>query len=246
MNAQQRAERLEQDLQCLQSLSAASGILDIQPQGDPPDRYTITLHGQGVGNVGMSKDVEWIDQHRVELRLPFMYPQQPPDIRWETPLFHPNLSYSGLLRLEDVGLPWSEQVGLDVVCERLWDVARLAFVDLKHAVNSSAKRWIQDQEATPSAAGSPHAAPVAFPVDPRPLRKIELPGSRSNVVRYHRRDTGSAVEVSEAEPVEDGVLVINEQTASPPVANDVRATPRQQPPPSSNDGDDDLFYIGDE
>lgn len=231
MNAQQRAERLQQDLLCLEKLSADSGILEIQPQGDPPDRYVITLRGQGVGRVSPVKAaVEWVDQHRVELRLPFLYPQQPPDVRWETPLFHPNLSFSGYLRLEDVGLPWSEQVGLDVVCERLWDVARMAFVDLPHAVNSTAKRWIKEQES--------HANPIAFPVDPRPLRKIELPGARSNVVRYHRRGADSPLEVREAEPVrevDDGVLLINEQTAEPAA-----------PPSSANDADDDLFYIGDE
>jgi ubiquitin-protein ligase len=32
-------------------------------------------------------------------RMPYGYPERPPDIRWLTPILHPNISFSGFLNL---------------------------------------------------------------------------------------------------------------------------------------------------
>ncbi|MCA9177155.1 MAG: hypothetical protein KDB14_21850 [Planctomycetales bacterium] len=232
MDSRQRAERLRQDQQDLAHLAEQSGILRVEPQGDPPDRYRLEFAGQGVGRVSSLKsEVQWIDVHRIELRLPFLYPSQPPDIHWETSLFHPNLSYSGFLNLDDVGLPWSENVGLDVVCERLWDVARLAYINLDRAVNPTARRWVEETDE------------IQFPVDPRPLRKIELPGARSNVVRYQRRGGATLLSGSAPEAPETEILFIDDSTlpgTTPPAA------PQPAPQTRAHTQDDDVFYIGDD
>ena len=77
--------------------------------------------------------VERINEHRIELRIPYAFPERPPDVRWLSSIYHPNISFSGLVKLRDIGLPWVEDMSLDVVCERLWDVARLAYFDEEHA-----------------------------------------------------------------------------------------------------------------
>ena len=46
-----------------------------------------------------------------------------------------------LIRLSDVGMAWDKDLELTALCERLWDMARYAFVDLDKAANFSARNW---------------------------------------------------------------------------------------------------------
>jgi hypothetical protein len=139
-----------------------------------------------------------------------------------TPILHPNVSFSGFIQLRDVGLPWDRTVTLDAVCERLWDVARLAYVNLDRATNFSAKSWIE----------SPGR--IALPVDTRILRD-RMNVSGINVIRYARRGAArSPLPRSSGE-----VLYIGEDTPAPPLP------PRRPPPRPAPGGDDDILYIDD-
>lgn len=215
-----RRERLIADQQMLDELKASSSIFDYEAVGDPPDHYVAVFHGQGLCRDETTRQIVRLDEHRCELCLSLSYPQAAPDLRWLTPLVHPNISFGGFIRLEDVGLPWDERVGLDVVCERLWDVARLAYCDLQHATNASARQWVERQ--------TEHA----LPVDPRPLRDRRLPGKNANVVRYRRRD-GRRILLPE--PSEAEVLYIDEHTPVPQLPG-----ARREPP----DAEGEILYIG--
>lgn len=216
-----RDQRLRADLAAIDALRAASTILDFQQVGEPPDRYSVTFRGKGLRRDASTGRVEPLDSHECEIRLTLSYPERPPDIRWLTPLFHPNISFGGFIRLRDVGVSWSEDLSLDVICERLWDVARLAYYDLENATSHTAKRWLQDQ------------CDVTLPVDLRPLRdKASI--SNSNVIQYAWRDDRRLV-LSDAEE-ENEVLYIDEDTPVPPIQLARR----------ERRSDDDVLYIGDE
>ncbi len=217
-----RDQRLRADFEAMEALKAASTILDFQQVGEPPDRYTVTFRGKGLRRDASTDKVEQLDSHECEIRLTLSYPQRSPDIRWLTPLFHPNISFGGFIRLRDVGVSWTEDLCLDVVCERLWDVARLAYYDLENATNHTAKCWLQEQRD------------VTLPVDLRPLRdRISI--SNSNVIRYGRRDDKRVV-LSDVEEKNE-VLYIDEDTPVPPVQLVWR---------DRWGDDDDVLYIGDE
>jgi ubiquitin-protein ligase len=216
MDPQSRNSRLQADLAALKSLAAESSILSFETQGDPPDRYTITFRGNGLGREGMSSDVSVIELHQIDLRMPYSYPERPPDVRWLTPIVHPNISFSGFLNLAEIGLPWTDALTLDVLCERLWDVARGAYLNTQKAANYSAKNWYEKE------------CPFELPVDPRPLRDKAV--TFSNVVKYQRR--GRGLELASGTPVE--VLYIDENTPVPPL------------PPRLRRGEDDVMYIGPE
>lgn len=219
-----RTQRLIADLNALRALKEASTIFDFQCSGDPPDRYTVILHGRGIHrDTSPRAEVEVVELHRCELRLPYSYPKRPPDLRWLTPIFHPNVSFSGFITLRDLGLPWDDALGLDVVCERLWDVARLAYMNLDKATNYSAKNWFERD------------CELQLPVDPRPLRDTQAP-SASNVVRYQRR---SAAPAPPGEQRATDVFFIGEDTPTPAMP------PRPRTRRARSDGDD-IFYIGDE
>lgn len=227
MSGSSRDDRLLEDLESLRALKRQSTILDFDSTGEPPDRYTLIFRGAGISRESSAQaQVEFLDLHRCALRLPYSYPERPPDVRWLTPIFHPNISFSGFLNLKDIGLPWDNSIGLDLVCERLWDVARMAYVELQLTTNYSAKSWFE----------SPHG--LRLPVDARPLRD-RGPQNNSNVVRYERRGRGTVVLPNARSGRE--LFYIGEDTPLPPVV------PRRMPDRhASNTDDDDVIYIGDE
>jgi ubiquitin-protein ligase len=233
---EQRNERLAEELKRLQALQSNSTIFDFEPQGDPPSRYVVTFRGQGITrDLGGGDDVEKVDLHRCELRLPYAFPQRPPDIRWLTPVHHPNVSFSGLVKLRDVGLPWEEDLSLDIICERLWDMARLAYYDEERATNYSARNWLAEQDE------------IRLPIDHRPLRDKEIPFS-SNVVKYERRGDVPAgrsktnlrakTPVQPAAAKQDDILFIGDESQT------TAAPTRGAPPRRGRGGDDDVMYIG--
>jgi len=225
MSENLREERLAADLEALRALQKLSTILSFETSGEPPDRYTITFRGKGVKADPQAK-VEVIELHQLDLRLPFSYPQRPPDIRWLTPVFHPNISFSGFIDLRDVGLPWEPELTLDIVVERLWEVARVAYFNLDKASNFAAKNWYANE------------CSLRLPTDARHIRDRSSATTSSNIISYQRRDApppGESrvqVEIDESTPEPDDVLFIGEENTPPP-----------RPKPS---GGDDILYIGDE
>ena len=177
MDASSRIARLNADRELLAALDAASSIFSLEVTGEPPDRYLLTFRGKGLArDASASSEVTLIELHQIDLRMPYSYPASPPDIRWVTPLWHPNVSFSGFVNPADIGLVWTSEIPLDLVCERLWDVARGQFLNLNKATNYAAKNWFERE------------CNYQLPLDSRALRDGSG-GARagSNVVRYERR-----------------------------------------------------------
>jgi ubiquitin-protein ligase len=170
-----RHERLVRDRQGLTDLTASSTILTWQADGESLDGYTLTFAGKGLVRESEAAAPYIAEWHVCTLRLPFSYPQAAPDIQWRTALFHPNISFGGLMTLDDVGLPWHEQIGLDVVCERLWDAVRLAYVHPQRIINQAAHHHLRHADWN-------------LPLDERPLRDCAARQVR-NIVRYRRKQT---------------------------------------------------------
>ena len=225
MNAAPRESRLRSDLQTLEMLQQSSSVFSFEAFGDPPDRYTLSLRGKGIArSTAAAGAVEFIDLHQIDVRLPFGYPAQAPDLRWVTPILHPNVSFSGFIHVRDLGLPWDDSVTLDVVCERLWDTARMAYVNLDRTTNFAARNWLESQHL------------ITLPTDARPLRDLVPPGGK-NVVRYQRRGAPPPAHRDAA----TDVFFIGDDTPIPPLP--AHRAPRR---PSRPGGDDDILYIGDD
>lgn len=222
MTSNTREQRLREDLSALETLRESSNIFTFQTQGEPPDFYAITFRGTGLQRDAATGVVSEQAVHQCQIRLTFSYPDHAPEIRWETPIFHPNISFGGFIRLPDLGMTWTPQMTLDAVCERLWDTARLAFVNEQRITNHSAHRWLSGE------------CPYTLPIDPRPLQD-RLAAAPSNVIRYERRG-GTKLFSSPAER-EPEILYIGEETPSSPMTGD---------PDRAFDERDDILYIGDE
>jgi hypothetical protein len=222
-----RDARLKADKELLAALQAASTIFTCEPSGESAERYTLTFRGKGLARDSSAQsDVAIVELHQVDLRMPYSYPSSPPDIRWLTPIWHPNVSFSGFVNLADVGLVWTKEVPLDVVCQRLWDVARGEYRNESKATNYAAKNWFEKE------------CEFSLPVDPRPLRDKGGAAS-SNVVRYQRR-AGQGVQLAGAARE---VMFIDENTPTPDLPERQAYVPAARRRPR---GDGDVLYIGPE
>ena len=55
-------------------------------------------------------------KHHVEIKLGSSYPRTMPEIRWLTPIYHPNISEIGMVCLGGYGTHWVPSVQLDELC----------------------------------------------------------------------------------------------------------------------------------
>lgn len=113
-----RVRRMKADLQEMKILQSQSSILDFDAEGTAPDRYRLTFHGKGLGPQNKITTI-----HRITLSLGMNYPREKPDIKWETPIHHPNISSGNPCFGTFVMNP---NVKLVDIVEILWDMARMA------------------------------------------------------------------------------------------------------------------------
>ena len=178
-----RVRRLRSDHKAMQQLRAESSILDFETRSalsDPPHEYNIRFLGRGAWRPSQSLDVYFRDSHEVTIRLGANYPRMMPELAWRSPVFHPNISSSGVVCLGGYGTFWAPSLNLDELCIMLWDMVRYANFDVHSPYNREAALWAKTQKQFP------------FPFDVRPLRDrvnlAERAAAHSNVSRVAHRN----------------------------------------------------------
>lgn len=141
-------------------LKEDSTILDFQCFDKPPQTYLISFKGKGLYQPPDTDEVKVRDFHQCEIRLGASYPRNKPDLKWKSPIFHPNISALGQVCLGGYGTNWVPSLNLDELCEMLWDMIRFANFDTKSPYNYKAARWVERQTQ------------YAFPLDERSLKDL--------------------------------------------------------------------------
>jgi ubiquitin-protein ligase len=202
-------------------LKEDSSILDFQCFDKPPQRYLITFNGKGLLQPPNSDAVEAVDFHQCEIRLGASYPRNKPDLKWKTPIFHPNISALGQVCLGGYGTNWVPSLNLDELCEMLWDMIRFANFDTKSPYNYKAARWAEQQTQ------------FRFPLDNRSLKDLvaqrraaELRGETFEPPPPPKEDPLQKLE-------EEGIVFIGDDEGDPDGGEDTSAG-------------ESLFYIGDD
>jgi ubiquitin-protein ligase len=153
-----RMRRLRNDRAALERLRSESSVFRFTAQGDPPGQYHIVFQGKGLWRD--RGKVRTLETHRLEIKLGASYPRTMPEIRWMTPIYHPNISEIGMVCLGGYGTHWVPSVQLDELCIMLWDMVRYHNYDIRSPYNRDAALWVANQTA------------ILFPTDPRPLRDL--------------------------------------------------------------------------
>jgi ubiquitin-protein ligase len=159
-----RIRRLRTDLAALETLKTESSVFRFRSFGQPAQRYMIEFRGKSLarekGKVGIR------DRHEVDIKLGASYPRTMPELRWMSPIYHPNISEIGMVCLGGYGTHWVPSLPLDELCVMLWDMARFHNYDIRSPYNRDAALWVANQ------------AKYAFPTDVRPLRDLRVAKGR--------------------------------------------------------------------
>ena len=153
-----RFRRLRTDNNALTTLKSESSILDFVAHGNPPDHYLVTFRGRGFFRPDGTNRVSIREEHQVSISLGASYPRLMPELQWKTPIFHPNISGSGVVCLGGYGTYWVPSLNLDELCEMLWDMIRYANFDINSPYNRDAANWARMQ------------SDFRLPIDQRPIR----------------------------------------------------------------------------
>ena len=163
MRESPRIRRLRSDLRSLENLRAESSIVDFRPVGDPPDKYLVRFHGKGLWCPdGTASSVMIRELHEVRIVLGASYPRMMPELNWLSPIFHANISSSGVVCLGGYGTYWVPSLGLDELCGMLWDMVRYKNFDVESPYNREAAMWAKAQNT------------YSFPLDSRPIRDLKF------------------------------------------------------------------------
>jgi ubiquitin-protein ligase len=164
MHESPRIRRLRNDFTALDRLRSESSVFQFKASGSPATQYQITFLGKG-----LCRDrgkIKIVHLHRIEIKLGASYPRTIPEIRWLTPIYHPNISEIGMVCLGGYGTHWVPSVQLDELCTMLWDMARYHNYDIRSPYNRDAALWVANQTS------------ILFPTDSRPLRDLRAAQGR--------------------------------------------------------------------
>lgn len=166
-----RSIRLVHELGDLKTLKKDSTIFDFEAFGDPPEKFIVHFNGRtlvpaGGTNKFPSQDVDVErtrigDHQEAEIVLGAEYPRRGPQVRWLTPILHPNIWGGGTVCLGNYGSAWTPYFKLVDMIEILWDMARLAVLNPRSAgtgAYNAEKEWERLYRE------------FKFPIDRRPLR----------------------------------------------------------------------------
>lgn len=153
-----RMRRLRTDRKGLEHLRAESSIFDFDPTGEPCERYVLRFYGRGIWRPEAPHHIAVREMHEVRVKLGASYPRMMPELTWMTPIFHPNISASGVVCLGGYGTHWVPSLSLDELCGMLWDMIRYRNFDVDSPYNREAALWAKTQSR------------YSFPLDERPIR----------------------------------------------------------------------------
>lgn len=195
--------RLRSDLAAMERLADESSILRFRPSGTPANRYLIELHGRSLCRE--KGKVTYRDHHEVEVKLGSSYPRTMPELRWLSPVYHPNISEIGLVCLGGYGTHWVPSLHLDELCGMLWDMARYQNYDIRSPYNRDAALWAANQ------------ASVSFPTDARPLRDLRVAHGRIETIPPSIAAEASGLRPNSGEPSR----VVAPPAAPPPPPSEI-------------------------
>src|SRR5437764_2025882 len=147
MHESPRLRRLRNDLAALERLRDESSVLRFRASGKPAAQYSIEFRGRSLARVRGRVTV--VERHEIEIKLGASYPRTMPELRWLSPIYHPNISEIGLVCLGGYGTHWVPSLHLDELCVMLWDMARYHNYDIRSPYNRQAALCAANQTAFP-------------------------------------------------------------------------------------------------
>lgn len=162
MRESPRTRRLRSDFRLLQQLARESTIFSFSFRvghgHEPPEAYLFRFRGRGLCFDTATGCVALAESHEVSVELGASYPRLMPQLTWRSPIFHPNISASGIVCLGGYAAHWVPSLHLAELARMLWDMVRYQNYDVDSPYNREAAAWVRRQTQW------------RFPLDDRPVR----------------------------------------------------------------------------
>jgi ubiquitin-protein ligase len=111
-------------------------------KGNPPEQYEIVYKISGYSKTGRS-DPKCVDEHRIELTIPFGFPHFPPSCKPKTDIFHPDFDPAAVC-LGDFWQPGIEVTDLIIHLGQLINGEQFS---TDNAFNEEAAKWYKEHRA---------------------------------------------------------------------------------------------------
>lgn len=149
-----RETRLRNDYQRVRDLANRSDFIHIvRTEGDPPEKYVVRYTCRGVEGINPANRPIYREVHEVQIYLHAEYPLKQPQLKWMTPIFHPNIHITGAVC---IGAWWPAKT-LDELLLTLGEMLQYKNYEPRDPMNSKAAAWAMGHK-------------TLFPVDNRPLK----------------------------------------------------------------------------
>jgi ubiquitin-protein ligase len=149
-----RETRLRNDYSRISDLVDRSEFIHIvTTEGDPVEKYLIRFTCRGVEKVSPSGKPVYRNAHDVSIYLHSEYPLKQPQLKWLTPIYHPNIHVTGAVC---IGAWWPAKT-LDELLLTLGEMIQYKNFDPRDPMNSRAATWALRNKSL-------------FPVDDRDLK----------------------------------------------------------------------------
>jgi len=153
-----RETRLRNDHKQIRNLVNRSEFIHIMStDGDPVEKYLLRFTCKGVEKIDTSGRPIIRQQHDVSIYLHAEYPLKQPQLKWLTPIFHPNIHVTGAVC---IGAWWAAKT-LDELILTLGEMIQYKNFDPKDPMNSKAAAWAMRHKRL-------------FPIDSRSLKGQSL------------------------------------------------------------------------
>jgi ubiquitin-protein ligase len=171
-----RETRLRNDYERVRELVDRSEFIHIlATDGKPPEKYLIQFSCRGVERLSPQGRPITSERHEVSVYLHAEYPLKQPQLKWLTPIFHPNIHLTGAVC---IGAWWPAKT-LDELLLSLGEMIQYKNFDPKDPMNSKAAAWANRHLQL-------------FPIDPRPLKGEAL----SDLIKIGAEDTSDDLEIN--------------------------------------------------
>jgi ubiquitin-protein ligase len=151
--------RLEKEYRDLQLLREQSSMFTFSATGAPPAQYRVDLSCGGLCIVG--SDAHIINAHRFDVVIGEEFPFVAPQIKWLSPIFHPNIKPPYVC----LGDHWYPGWSIAEMCVAICEMVQYKRFNIYDPLQPAAAHWLRQLM---------EASPDAIPVDPRPVRDLDF------------------------------------------------------------------------
>ena len=153
-----RETRLRNEHRLVRELVNRSELIQVlATDGDPPEKYLIRFTCTGVEKINPHGRPVLRNVHEVKIYLHAEYPLKQPQLKWQTPIFHPNIHATGAVC---IGAWWAAKT-VDELLLTLGEMIQYKNYDANDPMNSRAAAWAKRNRRL-------------FPIDNRPLKGESL------------------------------------------------------------------------